>query len=586
MRDLELAIRVGMTGNVSQQARRYSNDINRLSNSGRRDMQQLDRSASQARSNIDRTGARLAALAAGAGMAAVVAQVGQLERRMTRLGITSNQTKETINGLKKEIWETATSPDIRVDPTEIITAIEGILEMTGDFEFAKQQIRNIGLTLQATGADAQATGGMFAEFQKSGIKAPEAVAQAIDTLNVQGKEGAFTLAEFSRMGPRLFSAYAAVGRSGQLATREIGAVAQVIRGATGSSEQATTSIEALLRVFSDTKKLKGLYKAGIKVFDVNELKKGHQVLRPINELMRDIVIKTKGKSTKISDLLGDSESLRAFGNIIKEFNQTGDVKSMDHFMQMIGDGTTTLKDSQRAAQDSAAAMTELQAVLRQFSDDALTGPIGWVADQLKSLLNDYREAKGFAGKIADTVSGLFTSSTQGSMKRPEENANSGSGVGDPVAPPPPQETVSISKSGGTRYKPYVPPGQAKANLVPADNNANSGSGVGVPAVPAITKKKVIPGQAKAKIAPADYNANAGFGAGFPVNTAAAPKKVGSLREVSRTLPAPVPAPIKIDTGGVLKITIDDNRTRVSSVKTKDPRMTYNVDSGLSMAGSR
>jgi len=249
MRDLELAIRVGMTGNVSQQARRYSNDINRLSNSGRRDMQQLDRSASQARSNIDRTGARLAALAAGAGMAAVVAQVGQLERRMTRLGITSNQTKETINGLKKEIWETATSPDIRVDPTEIITAIEGILEMTGDFEFAKQQIRNIGLTLQATGADAQATGGMFAEFQKSGIKAPEAVAQAIDTLNVQGKEGAFTLAEFSRMGPRLFSAYAAVGRSGQLATREIGAVAQVIRGATGSSEQATTSIEALLRVF-------------------------------------------------------------------------------------------------------------------------------------------------------------------------------------------------------------------------------------------------------------------------------------------------------------------------------------------------
>jgi len=185
----------------------------------------------------------------------------------------------------------------------------------------------------------------------------------------------------------------------------------------------------------------------------------------------------------------------------------------------------------------------------------------------------------------------------------------------------PQETVSISKSGCIRYKPYVPPGKAKANLVPADNNANSGSGVGVPAVPAITKKKVIPGQAKAKIAPADNNANAGsgvgvpavpavtkkkvipgqakakiapadnnanagFGAGFPVNTAAAPKKVGSLREVSRTLPAPVPAPIKIDTGGVLKITIDDNRTRVSSVKTKDPRMTYNVDSGLSMAGSR
>jgi hypothetical protein len=470
-REIKTGLRIDMSGNILAQSKRYADAINRFSRSGRRDMKALGDSAVKVHRGFDGMGNRLAGLASGAAAIAMVKQVGEMERRMTRLGIASDQTDAIIKQMKDDIYAAATAPDIRIDPTQIITAIEQILEMTGDFEFSKAQIRNIGIALQATGADAQAVGGMFAEFQKAGIKTPQAVAQAIGTLAKQGKEGAFTLAEFASMGPRLYSAYAAVGRVGQMASREIGAVAQVVRGATGSSEQATTSIEALLRVFSDAKKIKGLNKAGIKVFDAAELKKGHQVLRPINELMADIVKKTKGRATVIQDLMGDSESARAFGNLIKEYNQTGDTKSLEHFIQLTDDGTVALKDSQRAANDSAAAMTELFAVLQKFADDRLTRPIHFIADALKSLMANIDPALEKVFGVIDAGAEIYdkvaTGLTSGSMKRPEE------------APKKPKPSGVKPGTGG--YVPYVPP-EASASASESQSSASNTEAPGRPPV--------------------------------------------------------------------------------------------------------
>lgn len=47
------------------------------------------------------------------------------------------------------------------------------------------------------------------------------------------------------------SAYAATGRIGQISLDEMGALAQMARQSTGSPEQTTTAIEALIRNFND-----------------------------------------------------------------------------------------------------------------------------------------------------------------------------------------------------------------------------------------------------------------------------------------------------------------------------------------------
>ena len=396
---MRASIILDLGGNLAAQARRNEAALGGLARSGQRDMGLLSRSAQAAGRGLDSLGNRYTALFSGAAGAGAAKMVMDLQRRFTRLGIQADVADSEMRDLKKSIYEVGQAPDIRVDPGEITSAIESIVEKTGDLKFAQENIRNIGLAIQATGAQGKDIGELFAEFQKQGTKAPEAVMRAMDTLNVQGKAGAFTLQNLAGLGPRLFTAYAAVGRMGEQANREMGAAAQVIRMGVGSSEQATTAFEALLRTFSDAEKVKKLTAAGITLFDPEKLKKGERVLRPVNELMKEITLRTKGDMVKLSSLGFDAEAIRAFNQVVSEFKSTGGFASLDKFMAVQGDGSATLKDSARAAKDAAGALTNLLTVWKSFADDQLSGPIQAAADALNALgpENTGRIIKGIAG---------------------------------------------------------------------------------------------------------------------------------------------------------------------------------------------
>lgn len=385
-------------GNLAAQARRNETALGGLARSGQRDMGLLTRSVQAAGKGLDSLGNRYTALLSGAAGLGAAKMVMDLERRFTRLGITADIADGDVKNLKKSIYEMSQMSDIRVDPGEITSAIESIVEKTGDLKFAESNIRNIGLAIQATGAQGKDIGELFAEFQKQGTKAPEAVMRAMDTLNVQGKAGAFTLQNLAGLGPRLFTAYAAVGRMGAQANREMGAAVQVIRMGVGSSEQATTAFEAMLRTFSDAEKVKKLAGAGITLFDPEKLKTGERVLRPVNELMKEIVLASKGDMVKLSKVF-DAEAMRSFNHIISEYKSTGGFASLDKFMAVQGDGTATIQDSARAAKDAAGAMENLLSVWKSFADDQLSGPIQGAADALNALgpENTGRIIKGIAG---------------------------------------------------------------------------------------------------------------------------------------------------------------------------------------------
>lgn len=375
---------IDLSGNLSGQANRFLGSLNRLGSGGSRSMQILQRSVHLTGQGIDRLGNRYTALLTGAAGIGAARQVMALETRFTRLGIQANRSNEEISNLKKEIYEAAKAPDIRVDPGEITGAIEDIVEKTGDLKFARDNIRNIGLAIQATGAQGKDIGQIMAEFQKMGIIDPKLVMEAMDTLNVQGKEGAFTLQNLASLGPRVVTAYTSMGRGGVGAIREMGAALQVIRMGTGSSEQAATAFEAVMRTLGDKQKVALLQKGGIKVFDPVEAKKGKEVLRPINELMAEIVKKTGGKKTLLSQVF-DAEAMRAFNAASAEYQRTGSMETLKKFAQIQGDGTTTIKDSARAAMTASAAMTNLLTVWKQFADDQLTEPIKKLTEYLDNL---------------------------------------------------------------------------------------------------------------------------------------------------------------------------------------------------------
>ncbi|HJW80824.1 MAG TPA: hypothetical protein VJ396_01160 [Acidiferrobacterales bacterium] len=385
MSELRTSVSINLAGNLERAAARYTRSMQQFASRGSRYLRGLSNAAATTGRMLDRVGNRYTALLTGAGAIGTAKMVVDLEMRFTRLAIQANEGADAINALKKNIYDAAQAPDIRVDPSEITSAIEAIIEKTGDLKFARDNIRNIGLAIQATGAQGGAIGDIMAEFQKMGMTDPKKVLETIDTLNLQGKEGAFTLANLAALGPRVVTAYTAMGRSGPQAMREMGAALQVIRMGTGEARQAATAFEAVMRTLADAEKIKQLKElAGIDVFDPERLKKGERVLRPINELMAEIVKKSGGDMVKLSQVF-DAEAMRAFNQAAGEFQRTGKLDTLEKFMQVQGDGKATMDDSARAAKTASAALTNLYTAWKKFADESLTGPIQSLANVLNAL---------------------------------------------------------------------------------------------------------------------------------------------------------------------------------------------------------
>lgn len=376
--DLKASVRLDMSGNLQMQARRSGQALGDLSRSGQRHMSLLSRAVRGVGSGLDRLGNRYTALFTGGGMALAGRQVMALETRFVRLGIQANKSAEEMDALKRLIFDVSRAPEIRVDPGEITGAIEAIIEKTGDLEFARQNIRNIGVAIQATGASGQAIGELMAELQKmGGFKGPDDVLRAIDTLTVQGKEGAFTLQNLAALGPRVITAYTSAtkgARNGATVLREMGAALQVIRMGTGSSEQAATAFERLLAELQTADKIKMLQANGIQVFDPAQ--PGAEVLRPISELLLEILKKSGGRRTILGQVFGD-EAMRAFSALSPE--------RIEQFMRVQGDGVATMNDAARAAARSEAALNSLFNAWEKFADGELSGPIRDAADALNSV---------------------------------------------------------------------------------------------------------------------------------------------------------------------------------------------------------
>jgi len=343
-------------------------------------------------------GAKMAGVGLSIGAGAAINGVIDLEARLVRLGTQADVSAEKVAELKNRIFETARAPDIKIDQSQLIDAMDQIIERTGDMKFAEDNLRSIGLAIQATGASGADIGGLFAEFQKMGLGAGEAF-KALDTLTKQGKQGAFTLQNLAGLGPRTISAYVATGRSGADALREMGAALQVIRMGTGSSEQAATAFEAVMRNITDPTKQKELRKLGVSVKD----QAGN--FKPITTIMEEIV-KKSGGSTEALGQVFDAEAMRAFNFAVGEFKRNGAVESFRKFYEIHGEGNTITADAARNAAVLKANLTLLQTAFSSFAESNLSKPLEAVATRLNKLAEDPKKVEEMFWGITKAVAAL------------------------------------------------------------------------------------------------------------------------------------------------------------------------------------
>lgn len=399
---------INLAGNLANKARQYGQSMSQFAASNQRAMNMLQMSTAAAGRGIDSLGNRYVALGTAMVGGAAVRGYAQLDRRISRIAINASISRDKAKELKDEINAVSNTKGIRIDPNEATSAVEEILTKTGDLAYAIENLPNIAAVIQATGAGGLEVGGIFTEFKKLAIDSSEAAMKAIDTLNMQGKQGAFTLANMAKEGPKIFAAYAATGREGASAVTELGAALQIIRQGVGSDAEAVTAFESIIRDITRPETVKKLKQLGnIDVFDPEKLKQGKEVMRSLPVLIEEIVTKSGGLSSKLSLLNLTDEAKRALKPVIAEYVQTGDVKAFDEFLKLSGDGSTTLNDAAVAASDFAASLQLVSNSWNQFANQQLAAPIAELADAINSLEPDAVQNWLETGKnIALVVGGL------------------------------------------------------------------------------------------------------------------------------------------------------------------------------------
>lgn len=385
MSELRTSILIDLAGNLERKAQTYSRSLNRFSGKGRQSLGRLNSAAAATGKAFDRLGNRYVALATGAAGVGSAKMLVELERRFTRLGIQANASNEDMERLKSLIYDTASAPDIRIDPSQLTSAIEKIVEKTGDLEFAKNNIRNIGLAIQAAGAHGADIGAIVSEFKKLGITTEQDVLIALDTLVSQGKAGAFTLQNLATQGERAVSSFTAMGYEGQGAVQAMGALLQVSRMGTSGPEAAATAYENMLKTIIE--KSNELQAAGISVFDSEKLKEGVEAFKPMPGILKEIIQKSGGRATLLSKLFG-AEGFRAITNSAAEFQKKGNFSTLDKFIKIQGDGSQITSDSARAANDAAAALQNLYTTWKKFADESLTKPIQNLSNALNHISSE------------------------------------------------------------------------------------------------------------------------------------------------------------------------------------------------------
>ncbi|EOW9148279.1 phage tail tape measure protein [Vibrio cholerae] len=369
---LKTDIILNLAGNLAAKAKQYGASMSDFARKNERAMTLLKTSTDAAGRGIDSLGNRYVGLATAFATGTTVRNIGKFEAQMTRIGTDAKLTSEQVDALSKSILNIANQKDIRIDYTNLASAVDTVLGKSGDLEFVNENLANMGLFMQAFGVDAQTTGAIFAQFREKGVRDAEEVMKTIDDLYGQFAIGSVSVKELAEVSAQLFSTYQGEGRD---AIKQMGALLQLFTKTKGNANEALTSIQGVFAAFNDKKKIEFLDRQGIEVF-----KKGTTEIREPVELFLEILDAAKNSPTKLSDVF-DSNSIEGLASLY-------DVKNKDLIKQMTAEVGKS-GDTQIAAAKNAAtlnsAMTSLSNSFNKFANQRLAEPIQELADAINSV---------------------------------------------------------------------------------------------------------------------------------------------------------------------------------------------------------
>jgi hypothetical protein len=336
---------------------------------------------------ISGTAAKLAAFGITLSVGAAAKGIIEMDHRMTRLGLSVNASAEQVSKLKNAIFDAAQAPDVKIDPTNLLNGIEVIISGTNDLKYAEDNIRNVALAIQATGESGDSIGAIFTEFQKFGYTSDQ-ISSLMDDMVAQSNEGAFSLGNFAKVAPQIYSAYSRIGTAPEN-IKKANAALQILNAGMKSPEKAAAALTSTMNELADPEMQNKLRRLKINVRDPKT-----KEFRDFNDIMFDIVAK--------AEELGSTDP---FERIFSASTMQAMRSYVSHGERMI-DSLTDLGDTTGLLQKQSAAMAgtlesnikNLQTAFYKLADSGLTKPLAVITDLLNKFSEDpERVKKVFAG---------------------------------------------------------------------------------------------------------------------------------------------------------------------------------------------
>lgn len=369
---LSTEIMINLAGNLTAKARQYGANMSQFARNHQKAMRLVKATTESATRGLDVLGNRYTAMIAGLGSSLTIKQVADFDAQMRRMGTDAQLTTEQVKTLHDKIRDVSNQKDIRIDASALGQGASELLGKTGDYQYVVDNLRNMGLMMQAFGVDGQVAAGLMAQFWEKNVRGADAVNNMMDRLYSQFAVGSVSVADVARAAPKLFSI---IQDQGPEAIAQMGAFAQVFAKNKGSIDETVTSIQAMYASLSDKKNIEFLKKNGIDVFV-----KGTKDIKKPYELMMEILKRAKYDPLKLQDVF-DLTGMQGIKALLNPENR--------QLMEQMIYGTIDLGSTQKAAQTNAegfnAAMQSLNNEWQRFAEGQLAKHVQELADALNSV---------------------------------------------------------------------------------------------------------------------------------------------------------------------------------------------------------
>ena len=339
---------------------------------------------------------KLGALGVTLGFGAAVKASIDLDDRLVRIGTDAGASAEEVNKFRRQLYDVARAPDIKMDTAPLLDAVEVLTGKAIGLEFVEENIRSIALAMKATGISGEEAGNAFAVFEKLGYSSDEILSTLDQMAVIADTAGGFGLSKFTQAMPGLMEMNSTIGDSSEDLIKLYNTM-QILGKGTKDEAKAVEVYNAMLTELSDPRKQELLHRQlGIQVRD-----KDTQQFRDFGDIMNEIAA-SKEKWGNL-DVLGTVFSSAAM-DAVRAYDRYGD---LDKKLTDLGDTTNAVQ--KRAAQNSASLksnLNNLQTAFLAFADKNLTGPLEKLTEFLNKLAEDPEKVEKYIRNITIALGAL------------------------------------------------------------------------------------------------------------------------------------------------------------------------------------